>query len=301
MAADKLTQARIRARIRDFDIPALLDLLVWLGYRPDDISYRAHVSASPQPTLIHDIAFARRNGRDTVELTLNLGLLSCRSPLPSYFTALLTHVDTADALRELIGFLNQSLLQARCRSYRPERFTAAWPRVKQDILELTGPSSPAEVHAIVGKIFPELDVSVSRGVGERDVRVGDPRVGLAILGDCAFGSYIKAPAPGLRVTLRTRERESPAGIPWRAEAHRRLNQYVLPLLRDATLHLLVELMFLVEDKVLQLDGDSSIGYEPFPGGLPRPYRVTLFRGRLVPQEIEAAKAGAPGATNKAAG
>src|SRR3954466_1936598 len=57
-----LLQRAIRARARDFEIAALLDLLATLGYRPGDIFFRGHVTETPQPTLVHHIVFADLEG-----------------------------------------------------------------------------------------------------------------------------------------------------------------------------------------------------------------------------------------------
>lgn len=287
MIGIKLMQARIRARARDFEVPALLDLLAHLGYRREDISYRGYLSARPHPSVVHQVEFFDRDGRARVAITLNLGMLSCRSPLPSYFGELLTDIDTADALRELLELVDHTLLETRCRSYRPERTFAEWQQTKRDMLRLTGLCSPSLVTSLFARVFPELDVAVTRGVGEIPVLVGTTRIGRAALGNCAFGSYINKPSPGVRVTLRAQDVTSYAGVPWRAEATRRLHGYVLPLLRDTGMHLVVELLLLARGKYFHLDGDSSIGYEPLPGGRAGPYRVTLFRGRLVPEGLAA--------------
>jgi hypothetical protein len=259
-----------------------------MGYERTDLYYRGHLSASPHPALLHDIEFAwdEEWDREKVVITFNFGLLSCRSPLPSYFVELLTNVETEAPLGELLRFLDHQLIEVRCQSYQPQQTFAAWTQTQADLLRLSGLGSPSTVCSLLSHVFPELDVTVTRGAGTKLVQAHAVRVGRAMLGDCAFGSYATEPADGLHVTLRCREPESHAGVPWRLEAGDRLQRIVLPLLREAGTYLVVELLLLGQGKYLQLDGESSIGYEPLPGGRWRPHRVTLFRGRLSPGSLE---------------
>ena len=285
----KFIEAQIRARCREFDISAMLRVLERIGYEFVDIDFLGHLSASPQPSLIHDVVFLPPGSPAKVNLVLNMGMVSCRSPLPSYFMELLHHVDTADALLELLAFIDCKLLAERVRSFFPERSMTGWSRVQRDLLDLTEFRSSSCVHSLFHHIFPELEVEVRRGGGDTMVPVSGTRIGAAVLGDCAFGTYVRAPSRGLRVTLHAWEMVSLASIPWRVEAERRMCEIVLPLLRETGMYLLVELILHEQGKYLQLDGESSIGYEPMIGGPPGPSRVVLVDERLVPAIVESAQ------------
>lgn len=284
-------EARVRARARAFDIPALVRVLQRLGYKLPDIEFSGHLTGRPQPSLVHDVVFGPPMRPDKVLVVLNLGLVSCRSPLPSYFTELLHDVDTADALRELLAFLDRKLLAERVDSFFPERSKREWPQVQRDFLDMTEFRSPAVVNSLFHHVFPELDVEVRRGGGDTMVPMSGTRIGSAVLGDCAFGTYVRAPSRGLRVTLHAWQKVSWSGIPWRVEAERRLREIVIPLLRETGMYLLVELLLYDRGKYLQLDGESSIGYEPMIGGPPGPSRVVLVDRRLIPAIVESSSAG----------
>lgn len=288
VTSQKLLEARVRARCRSFDVPALVRVLQRLGHEYADIEFRGHLSAGPQPGLVHDVQFDPPDTPCTVRVVLNLGLVSCRSPLPSYFVELLHHVDTADALRDLLNFMDHKLLAERVRSFFPERSMGEWQRVQRDLLEMTDFRSPSYVHAFFNHVFPELGVEVRRGGGDTMVPVSGTRIGAAVLGDCAFGTYVRAPSRGLRVTLHAWENLWSSGVPWRVEAARRVQNIVLPLLRETGMFLLVELILYDRGKYLQLDGLSSIGYEPMKGGPPGPNRVVLVNERLIPAIVETA-------------
>jgi hypothetical protein len=309
-------QERIRARARAFDIPALLALLEHLGYRRTDIVFRGHHALGPQPALVHDIVFAdeadhqhhraegdghreddtahadetdhelhraeddghREGGTARVIVTVNMGLLSCRSPLPSYFHELLTDLDTGDPLRELLRVVDAQLLATRCAGYRPERMLPGWQGLQQDVLHTAGLGAPSTLHALFHRVFPELDLSVRRVPGERVLRTENARLGHAVLGGCAFGSRSSAAVSAIEVILRCAEPLSRAGAPWAREARARLHTQIFALLRDTDLHLTVYLVMLDRSTYARFDGESYVGYDPLRGGPALPHRVLLFRG-----------------------
>lgn len=314
MASQEL-QARIQARARDFDVPALLALLDHLGIPRRSITFRGNPVLGPQPTLVHAIEItgldpgdsdsdgdgdndADGDGDDDLVLapaaheqamhaqsvhvivTLNIGLLSCRSPLPSYFQKLLIDIDTGAPLLTLLRVIDAQLLATRCAGYRPELELPAWQPMQQDVLRTAAPGSPSTLHALFHHVYPELDVSVRRVHGERVLRTESTRLGRAVLGNSAFGSQASATVSAIEVLLRCHEPVSRAGIPWAREARTRLHTVVFDLLRDTDLHLTVYLVMLDRGSYAQLDGESYVGYDPLRGGPAVPHRVLLFRGPL---------------------
>lgn len=306
MAPQEL-QARIQARARDFDVPALLVLFDHLGIPRTSITFRGNPVLGPQPTLVHAIEITGLDPGDGdgdgygdgdrlpvraghehamhvqaihVIVTLNIGLLSCRSPLPSYFQKLLLDIDTGAPLLALLRVIDAQLLATRCAGYRPELELSAWQPMQQDVLRTAAPGSPSTLHALFRHVYPELDVSVRRVHGERVLRTESTRLGHAVLGNSAFGSQASATVSAIEVLLRCHEPISRAGIPWAREARTRLHTVVFDLLRDTDLHLTVYLVMLDQGSYAQLDGESYIGYDPLRGGPAVPHRVLLFRGPL---------------------
>ena len=271
--------ARIQARIRAFDASALLDLLSHLGYEPGDIAFRAYESSSPQPSLFHAIEFSDRAPRVTV--TVNVGLASCRSPLPSYFTGLLADMDVGEPLRELLDLLDHALIRGRLLGERPERmFGKDWLDARRDMLGLSGLGSPSGVDWLLRHAFPELDVVVRRGAAAHAMPADGVRIGHARLGGCAFGARSLVPVRDVHVTLRCKESLSPAGVPWLHEAQARLRDVVFPILGNTRVHLTVALLLLDASMVAELDDESPVGYAPLPGGEDVPRYIEIFRGQV---------------------
>src|ERR1044071_4603992 len=77
----------VAARAHEFEGGALLDALHDLGYDDGDIVLRSHHSMVRPSALVHELRFERVPQRRAV-VTLNLGLLGCETPLPSYICKL---------------------------------------------------------------------------------------------------------------------------------------------------------------------------------------------------------------------
>ena len=166
VATDRLAEIeqKIVERIREFEVTALLELLASIGHGPDDIAFRAYRVSGPQPTLLHEIEFPpRRPGTASarVLITVNLGLLSCRSPLPSYFQRLLGDIETSDPVLELIDVLDRSLLHTRLTWDHRERALAMWDMTRRNFLRIFGLDSPLGLDWLFRRVFPELGVEVS--------------------------------------------------------------------------------------------------------------------------------------------
>lgn len=296
--ADQLDprRAQIHENIRHFDVRALLRVLEELGYDRSEIRYRGNFTATPQAAWLDAIAFHDSSpvGSPRVTLKLNLGLLSCRSPLPSYFLELMQEVDVQEPLLELLGVLDERLLDGRVASYRSEldrdsfpdpdwaprkapsparemnatSATPFWSSTERDILSLCAMRSPSTLHWLFEKVFPDLRVSVRRV--RQDRRLGAPgvRLGTAQLGSAALGAQAVVPVRDLEVTLvcdnRLSDLDEPADgqrasrAPWVLEVEKRLQERIFPLLRETGMHLAVVLLLLDQQAVARLDTRGSI-------------------------------------------
>jgi len=312
-------QRSIRERIREFDVPALLDLLTAIGYDPAEIVFRGHPSASPQPSMLHDIellgaptpvglpatavttaaAPVRELVPPKVAITVNLGLLSCRSPLPSYLLRLCHALETGDPLMELLRLLDRSLLATRLTADGPERLLPSWGDVRRDFLGIHGLDSPLGLHWLFRNVFPELGVRVRRQTDDYRMPFAGARLGFSNLGRCAFGTTTRITVHDVEVTLVSAE-PNHEGSPWPRVADRRIRRFVLPLLDEVCLNLTVAFVLLDRSTYARLEPTSYVGYDPMWGipdaklveGLP-PARIVLYRGALPhtepgPDELEQA-------------
>lgn len=283
-----LLEAAITRRIREFEVPALLDLLTSIGYGPDHVEFRGHLARGPQPTLLHAIEFPSRAQAmhvvPTVVVTINLGLLSCRSPLPTYFHRFLADMDTRDGVLELLELLDRSLLHTRLTCDRPERSVESWKRVQLDFVRSFGLDSPIGLDWLFRQTFPELGVFVRRVVDERAVPFIGASLGFGKLGECSFGNLTRVGVHELEVVLICEDANFERHIPWIAEGDRRLRAVVFPLLDEICVTLTVSFILLDRGSRARVSPNSYAGYDPMwaspVGGADHPARVGLYRGAL---------------------
>jgi len=288
-------EARITGRIREFEVPALLDLLASIGYGPDSLEFRGHLASGPQPTLLHAIAFpARRlaaHDPAKVVITVNLGLLSCRSPLPSYFKRFLCDMDTRDGVLEILEILDRSLLHARLTCDRPGRGPDDWDETRRDFIRSFGLDSPIGLSWLFRQIFPELGVVVRRIDDQRAVPFIGASLGFGKLGQCSFGRLTRVGVHDLEVALICEEAHFHGTTTWVAEGDRRLRSVIFPLLDEVCLSLTVIFVLLDRGARARLSANSYAGYDPMwavddhDAGRPDPPgRVQLYRGALPREE-----------------
>ncbi|HSS01096.1 MAG TPA: hypothetical protein VLM79_28760 [Kofleriaceae bacterium] len=308
-------------RVRDFEIGPLLDLLASMGYGLDDIWFRGHMTDAPQPTLLHDIAFASLGGtiagppaceraidlgsaddvvaiapaangprarsvQPPVTITVNLGLLSCRSPLPSYFQRLLRDPTYHEPLVELLQLLDHHLLRARLSSDRPERLVARWGDVTSDLLRIHGLDSLIGLSWLFRHVFPELPLTVMRTSEELAMPHAPARLG-SELGRVCLGPVTWIDVHDFQITLRCEDSLLRPGTSWLHEVERRLRDTVFPALDAVCMNLTVILE--IADQHADAAGfrpGSYIGMDPLErveSGAP--YRVIVARG-LRPRQTD---------------
>src|SRR6218665_3549732 len=100
-------ERRIRERVRSFDIPALLAVLEASGYGDAEIEYRGQRTTVHQSHLVHDIEFIHEPDKRVV-ITVNMGLLSAQSPLPSFLMQTMDQLDH-DRLERFICYFDHPL------------------------------------------------------------------------------------------------------------------------------------------------------------------------------------------------
>lgn len=271
-------EERIRARARSFDAPALVALLREAFPRLP-IRFASYASLVTQGTMVHAVDF---KPPDHVLVTLNLGLGSATSPLPSYFLELLAHARVGPALADLLAVGDDRLLRDRAAALSPEASDRLLPRpraLREDALSLARPASPITTHWIFSAVYPELGVTVRRAPVRRGMPAEGLRLGFGRLGRAAFGDEAEVMVPGLEVLLCTEDTTTWSGGPWIEEARRRLRRRVFRAMECTDAHLRVLLVDLESRSRLELHRPSQLGFDPLVRA--RPPRVTLlFEGRV---------------------
>jgi hypothetical protein len=273
-------EARIAERIQGFDLPALLDVLSACGYTRSEIEYRSHRTLLRHGHLLQSITFEHTPRRLAV-ITVNLGLLSTQSPLPSFFFKAMDETAN-DKLEDFLGYFDHHLLRARLEGHSPERDEALVgdKDVAEDRLQLLRPQSPSSLHWLCTRVFPEAEVKVRRTTQSRSLPSAGLRLGAATLGvGSAVGGFATIPQSGLEISLYVDDPLAGDGTPWAVEARSRLDSQLLPRLRDGAL-LTVTLTLRDTFRHAALKNDSHLAYDPLIGGPERAHTVVLFSGHV---------------------
>ena len=257
-------EQRVTQRARDFTLPALLDLLEMLDYRPDEIEFGGVLSYSHPTSLIQSIRFITAPRR-MAHVALNMGLLSAQSPLPSYFLKYAEHMD-GDALIDFLGFFDHHLLKRRAASLYPERdrtLFADWSEAQAQLLQLVGLTAPSTLYWLFQRVYPELGIEVRRSTERKPLYAEGVVLGNAKLGDaCAFGGGTTVPVGGLEVTLYSEEQSTPTGLAWPVEASQRLREQIFAALGEPEVYLTVHLCILEQTSWLAIEDARYLGFEP---------------------------------------
>jgi hypothetical protein len=276
-------EQRIRERIRSFDIPALLDVLDASGYGDAEIEYRSHRTTLHQSHLVHDIQFLHQPKKRVI-ITVNVGLLSAQSPLPSFMMRTMDQLDH-DRLERFVGYFDHLLLEECFAGLYPERNEAllpGWEGSAWDRLRLLRPTCESTLHWLFCKAFPEAELSVRREVRRQKVASRELRLGASSLGEGdSMGGFASIPTGGVEVRIHCNEPLSASGVPWAVEAQRRFEQALAPLLSETVLMLTVILILREKEGFLRIERSSHLGYDPLHGDDPRqdaspPQQVVLL-------------------------
>ncbi|EPX55996.1 hypothetical protein D187_008251 [Cystobacter fuscus DSM 2262] len=273
-------ERRIRERIRGFDIPALLSVLAASGYGDAQIEYRSHRTTVHQSHLVHDIEFIREPTKRVI-ITVNMGLLSAQSPLPSFLMQTMDQLDH-DRLERFVGYFDHLLLHECFTGLYPERDEAllpGWSQTVLDRLRMLRPTSPSTLHWLFAKIFPEVELSVRREVRQQRVRAREMRLGATTLGEGdSMGGFASIPTGGMEVKLYCDEPIASNGVAWAVEARHRFETELLPLLSESVFMLTVFLVLRDQASVLRTERDSYLGYDPLQEASNYTQQVLLFSG-----------------------
>ncbi|NVJ23149.1 MULTISPECIES: hypothetical protein [Myxococcus] len=276
-------EARIAERAHEFDIPALLELLSKEGYGPDDLELRSHRGTVHAPQLVHSVEFARDPRRAII--TVNLGLLSVQSPLPSFFLKAMESLDH-DTMESFLGYFDHLLLRARFAGLFPERdgsLLPGWEGSAAHRLRLLRPACPSTLHWLFSHAYPEAEVRVRRATRRQRIDTRGIQLGGAALGDgTSMGGFATVPTGGLEAWLHMSESFSGTGTAWAIEARRRLRSRVLPHLIDTPVFLTVVLVIRDQHGHARVEDSSHLGYEPIIGGPEQSRQVVLFSGDTTP-------------------
>jgi predicted component of type VI protein secretion system len=276
---------RICAEIAQFNILALLDLLEHMGYERHEILFRGHASQVSQSAFLHAIEFVSRP-RDLVIVTVNMGLLSANSPLPSYFLLMMERADMEEQLfLSFMDYFNHQLVTNYIMSLAPTRELTVysdWTKTKSNYLAMKGLKSTSTLHWLFQQIFPELDVEVKKTPLNEELTLETIEIGPPYkLGSAAvFGSRCQVSVMGVAVTLYTEDEFFYPGRGWAREIEDRLFKIVFEVFAGAEVKLRVFLVITSQQGGARLGAESYLGYDKIIGGDDPMRRICLFSGEV---------------------
>lgn len=278
-------QRKISRKAKEFDIFPLLILLTMMGYRKDNILFKSHPSFSSQPSLIHDIEFHESPIRRVV-ISVNLGLLSAQTPLPSYFMKKMDEgIVDADSFVDFVGFMDDQIVGGYILSIYPEINPALYPDwrlAKRNFNRLLNFRSCSTLHWLFELVFPELGVKAEKAILQRSLQTNHIVLGRSMLdGHSVFGKKTRVPVHGIRVTLMADEEYTGSGQPWAREIRVRMEEFIFPFLKSVGIDLEVILVIRSQRSWAKLHPGSYLGYDMIKGVKAQYQRIRVFHGYLI--------------------
>jgi tetratricopeptide (TPR) repeat protein len=277
-------ERRVRKNARRFEVMALVTQLGHMGYEFEDIIFRSHLSMISQSSLVYDVEFVGHPVQQAV-VTLNLGLLTPDSPLPSYYHRFLeTQNIDEDAFVSFLRFFDHGVLQAYLRAVYPERDATLfpdWERTKHQQLQLLAPRSQATLYWIFQQAFPELGLELRRSKLGRKLNVNSSRLGRCTLGgNTSLGGRTAIAVTGYDVLLYTDEEYTATDVAWGEEAKHRLEEIVFPAICETDLVLSVQLIIRTQRGWAQLKHGSYLGFDRVRGDVSTARVVVIHQGEV---------------------
>lgn len=256
-------QRRVQEQARRFDLPALLDVLAWLGYAREQITLKSHDSTLQQSAVVESVSFAAPPAR-RVTVVVNLGWLGPQTALPVYFRAYLEQ-DRGDLTAAFLSFFSQVLLWAGLDSSFPERqpsYFHSFAGTRAQLRSLLGVRSLSTIHWVFAQTFPEAETAVQhttlmRPLRNRGMVLGDWQIGDGM----SCGGLSQVPVAATSITLYVNEPCDGLGTPWAQEAERRLQRECFPALASPGLFLRVQLVIRDQTSFMVLQSRQYLGYE----------------------------------------
>lgn len=271
-------KARIKAKARSFEITALINLLLYLGYSLNNMTFDGYHGMESQPSLVKEISFEPDGG---VRIVLFLGLAGANTTLPMYFFAMVEKglVD-ARHFHDLITFLDNILLKKWVIALSPETYLASNRR--EAWLHAIGRfSSPAANHWLFQAIAPELQIRISRGdqvMGQlaQPAVLGHSRIGLEMIFGNSFNMMINV----TRIRYVAETERNTTGKEWSAILIERIRAYILPIISGNEESLEIWLSIQEPGQWLALNAEGlQLGYESLKGDRRQKKDILLFSGQ----------------------
>lgn len=274
-------QERIKEKIQQFDIFALLKLLEQMGYKATDIYFQSNPSFSSSSSICQEIFFLETK-YPRIILVLNLGLFSNQSSLPSLFRKKMDQgsIDSV-SFTKYLGFFDHYLIKVFLGVSMPEDhgwFFADWKETLRQYFKLLGLNSASTLSLLFQLCFPELKVKVLKSPRVVSWQSSSIVLGKAVLGkDCFLQKNEQLTISSLKIVLTSDEHITDQGVPWAFEIKKRMKQLIFPLMDRVNVYLQVELILENVREAARLSKTSYLNYCSLGIG-PKSLRFRIFSG-----------------------
>ena len=282
--ARAIFEQRLTREARRFQLRPLLDVLHDKGYEREDILFEGARDGSSSPTIVEAIAFQGRPKR-RVLITLNLGLFSDGTLLPSYFVEVIESSLDPERFHDFIRFFDHRLIEGYLRAVYPEEKGGPFGDFNRTLtshFKMLGLGSVSTLQWLCQLYFPELPVRVTRQAFTSETpshafKTGESRLD----GTGIIGRTYSSGAAGFIVDIIVEEETDARGRSWATLVRSRLEERLLPLLVPLRDRLLVRLTVLAHASWAKVEGRTgeahgSLGYDRLRDTTASRYTMILF-------------------------
>lgn len=254
---------RIAKNIKRFDICSLLKVLKEIGYKNEDLYFESHDDLSSRSSLCEAIFFSENFPR--VRVSLNLGLLSANSPMPSFFRKKMDSGSIDPILfTRFLGFFNHHTIRDILLMSTPEIndiFFSNWQVTKSYYLKLLDLNSSSTLWHLFQACFPELSVKIIKAPrlfkqNSSSTMLGTTRLGV----ESYLGKKITHRIPSFKFILTSDEAQTTQHKPWPIEIKERLKKMVFAFLQRTEIHFRVVFVLKNSKEIARLSKSTQLGY-----------------------------------------
>lgn len=279
-------ERRLAREAQRFDLGRLLCVLREHGYERDDILFEGARDGSTSPSIVEAVRFLEPPKRGVV-ITLNLGLFSDGTLLPSYFLEAIESSPDPDRFYDFIRFFEHWLYEGYVRAVYPEAPGGPfgeYERMLRAYFRMLGPGSVSTLQWLWQLYFPELCVRVTRRAFASETASHAFRTGESRLdGTGILGRVYPWEAAGFIVDILAEDEVDERGRPWPGLVRSRMSARLLPLLDPFRIPLLVRLVVLHHASWARVEAPGGaaqgyLGYERLRDKAASPHTMIVYRG-----------------------
>lgn len=271
----------VKKKIHQFDIISLLKTLSDLGYKSENIFFKANTSFSSHASICEDIIFSSES-YPQVTIIINLGLLSNNSSLPTLFWKKMDEGSIqAGVFLKYFSFFDHYMIRNFLSMGMAEEngyFFSNWKETLSQYLHLLALNSSSTLEHLFQLCFPEFQVRVFKHPRVVSFQTSSIVLGVTLLGkECYFEKNEKYTISTLKIVLTIDEVVFTSHRPWPVEIKRRIKEWLFPIIERVNVYISIIFVDKNGKNSIRLSPTSHLGYSSL-GESQDPLQLVLFRG-----------------------